>query len=298
VGVFPTETVYGIGASAFEPKAIARLFEVKRRPRFNPLIVHVETIEQVRELCEEIPSWAQRLMERFWPGPLTLVLKKTAMVADLLTAGLSTVAVRMPAHPIAISLLKAAKVPIAAPSANTYMSLSPTSVSHLQPELTSQIDFVLDGGPCEIGLESTIVGWINDRPTLLRPGGLPSESIEVFTGPLAKPSHNDSVQLAPGMAQRHYAPETPLELWSGTPPVPASARSAILSLASRPQFLGFAWQRSLSSTGDLREAASHLFSSLRELDREKPDRIYAEMAPEKDLGIAINDRLRRGAHSG
>jgi L-threonylcarbamoyladenylate synthase len=179
---FPTETVYGLGADAFNPLAVARIFEVKRRPYFDPLIIHVANPADMKNLVKEIPSNAKKLTERFWPGPLTVVLFKNEDIPEIVTAGLSTVAIRMPSHPMALSLIKESQCPIAAPSANPFGYLSPTTAEHVREQLGDQVDLILDGGPCPVGVESTIVSFLEERPRLLRPGGVSLEEIESIIG--------------------------------------------------------------------------------------------------------------------
>lgn len=295
---FPTETVYGLGAAAFDPKAVARIFEAKGRPRFDPLIVHVSGPEQVRLLTDGIPPVAQALIEQFWPGPLTLVLPKAAAVPDLVTAGLPTVAIRMPRHPLALELIRRAGTPVAAPSANAFGFTSPTNVRHVLDHLAGKVDMVLDGGSCPVGIESTIVSLAGESPLLLRPGGIPAEDIEAVTGPLARASHNGSGTVAaPGMLPRHYAPRTPLTIaGSGEPPSPeAGKKVGVLAFRGIASPSRFAAVEILSPGGDLREAAANLFGAIRRLDERRLDGIVAQTVPETGLGLAINDRLARAA---
>jgi L-threonylcarbamoyladenylate synthase len=289
---FPTETVYGLGADAFNPLAVARIFEVKRRPYFDPLIVHVASLDDVEKLVSEVPAQAGRLMDRFWPGPLTVVLWKKDGVPDLVTAGLPTVAVRMPKHPMALSLIKEADVPVAAPSANLFGCLSPTTAGHVRDQLGHRIDFILDGGPCEVGLESTIISFSEAKPGLLRPGGVPLEEIESVIGPVevkgteAKPS-------APGMLPRHYAPRTPISIARHEGNLGNDEKVGLLAFQGPEKDRGFYAVEILSKKGDLREAAANLFAAIRRLDALNLDRIVAEPVPEVGLGRAIMDRLRR-----
>jgi L-threonylcarbamoyladenylate synthase len=296
--VFPTETVYGLGANAFDPKAVAKIFEIKARPWFNPLIVHLPHVDWLSELATEVPLEALRLAKHFWPGPLTLVLPKTQKVSLLVTGGLETVAVRVPSHPLAQELLEAAGFPIAAPSANRFTGLSPTRVEHAQAQLGDSVDFYLDGGPCSVGLESTIVGWQDGKATLLRRGGVPAEEIEALTGPLAAfDGHNDR-PLAPGGLAKHYSPKTPLE-FSQKPYVRDTSRRIGL-LAFQPGAEpdeGFSATKYLSQEGSLCEAAGNLFQALHELEALGLDGILARPFPEKGLGRAINDRLKRAGHA-
>ncbi len=220
---FPTETVYGLGANALEETAVARVFEAKQRPSFDPLIVHVPRIDAVLPLVRTFPAGARRLADAFWPGPLTLVLPKQTRIPDLVTAGLPAVGVRIPDHPMALDLLTAAAVPVAAPSANPFGGVSPTTARHVLDGLRGRIDAVLDGGPCRVGVESTVVSFLHDRPQILRPGGISQEMIEALIGPTAAPTmhsdHPSEAPAAPGMLSRHYATNTPVHLFgpSGSP---------------------------------------------------------------------------------
>lgn len=290
---FPTETVYGLGANAFDPIAVARIFEAKARPHFDPLIVHLSALEEVANVAEPLPEAAQRLAARFWPGPLTLVLPKKPVIPDIVTAGLPTVAVRVPNHPLALALLRSAKVPIAAPSANRFGGLSPTRAEDVRAQLGDVVAEVIDGGPCAVGLESTIVSFVADRPMLLRPGGAPVEDIEAIIGPLHVPKDDEHRSASPGRQLRHYAPRTPITLDLGE----ARAHEKIGLLTFHPPAGSGAFEvvEVLSPQGDLREAAANLFAALRRLDAAGLDIIFAAPVPEHGLGRAIMDRLRRAA---
>ncbi len=212
---FPTETVYGLGANALDAEAVARIYAVKRRPPTSPLIVHVESIEMAKSLVAAWPENAARLTKKFWPGPLTMVLRSSAVIPAIVTAGLPTVGLRMPAHPVALALIRAAGVPLAAPSANRFTELSPTTADHVRRSLDGDVDYVLDGGPCQVGIESTVLSLVETQPVLLRPGGLSRHDLESVIGPIATAS--DPVAGAhpsPGMHARHYSPRTPLFLVS------------------------------------------------------------------------------------
>lgn len=294
VVAFPTETVYGLGASAFDPVAVARIFEIKGRPRFDPLIVHVATPRQVRALATALPEPAQALMRSFWPGPLTLVLPKSKLVPDIVTAGLPTVAIRMPDHPIALTLIRKLGIPIAAPSANLFGRVSPTTAEHVRQQLGNMVDLILDGGRCPIGVESTVVAVLDDTVTLLRPGGTPLEEIERVVGPVQRRPRASTTPLSPGQLPHHYAPRTPLVLMGEDLPETAQRRG-LLSFTVPTSTEGFVAVEVLSKTGDLREAAANLFAALHRLDALQLDVIVAELVPEVGLGLAINDRLRRAA---
>jgi L-threonylcarbamoyladenylate synthase len=289
----PTETVYGLAANALDERACLRIFEVKRRPAFDPLIVHVRSRVQVEELCAEVPPMAEVLMRTFWPGPLTLVLPKRPRVPDLVTSGLDTVAVRQPAHPLTQRLLEALPFPLAAPSANLFGQVSPTTAQHVVDQLGDAIPYVLDGGPCAVGVESTIVGWEDGRCVLYRPGGVALEALEEIAGRV-DPARREVLPAAPGMLESHYAPRTPLLLGDVDALLAAHAgrRIAVLAFA-RPREAHAL--RVLSPRGDLAEAARELFAALRALDASGAERIVAERVPEAGLGRAINDRLRRAA---
>lgn len=296
VVAFPTETVYGLGASAFDERAVARVFEIKGRPRFDPLIVHVSGLEAAAALAADIPPAVERLARRHWPGPLTLVLPKHPVVPDLVTAGLPTVAVRCPRHPVALELLREVGGPIAAPSANRFGGLSPTTAEAAAEQLGEGPDLILDGGPCAVGVESTIVAFEPDGPVMLRPGGLSLEEIEAEIGPVRIAPATDERPRAPGRLARHYAPRTPVRLMEDAlPDDRTAARSALLTLRAPPDAERYAAVEALSPAGDLREAAARLFAALRRLDAMGLDCIFAELMPETGLGRAINDRLRRAA---
>lgn len=294
VVAFPTETVYGLGADAFDARAAARIFEIKARPAFDPLIVHVSGEAMLARVAREIPDRARTLIARFWPGPLTLVLRKRAEVPDLVTAGLETVAVRMPAHPVAHALIERARTPIAAPSANPFGYLSPTRAEHVARMLGERVDLIVDGGATQHGVESTIV-LLEPQPTLLRHGAIAVEEIEAAIGPLARELSNETKPLAPGRLPQHYAPRAAVRIVDDASRVPANERAGAALLAFRASVPGYAAVRVLSERGDLREAAAHLFEYLHELDAAGVTRIDAERVPESGIGAAIIDRLARAA---
>jgi L-threonylcarbamoyladenylate synthase len=295
---FATETVYGLGANAYDPRAVAKIFEAKERPRFDPLIVHLGDAGWLPDVVSSVPPLAQRLIDAFWPGPLTLVLPKTDRVPDLATAGLPTVGVRMPSHPSALQLLQQANVPIAAPSANLFGHVSPTTAQHVAEQLGSRIDYVLDGGACTVGVESTIVDLSGELPTLLRPGGLALEALEAEIGPIqvaiATASENEP-QPSPGRMLRHYATRTPLIIADEAKTLPSVERRGLLTFVAEPGDERYAAIEALSSRGDLAEAAANLFAAMRRLDVRGLEVIVARRVPDVGLGRAINDRLRRAA---
>lgn len=280
----PTETVYGLAGDACCDKAVARIFEVKGRPSFNPLISHVCDEEMARAIAV-IPPEAHELARRFWPGGLTLVLPKRpdCPVSDLATAGLSSIAVRMPNHAVAHELIKRFGGPLAAPSANPSQRLSPTTAQHVADQLGDRIDLILDGGPCWSGVESTVVSFMGERPAMLRPGAVPRASIEKITGPLARPG---KMIASPGMMKRHYAPHAHLRIDADAP----EKGEAWLAFGHS----AYPAAANLSEKGDLVEAAANLFHMLRALDARHP-RIAVAKIPHEGLGEAINDRLKRAA---
>lgn len=286
---FPTETVYGLGANALDQDAVAAIFAAKERPRFNPLIVHVRDSAEAGDLVH-FNAAASALANTFWPGGLTLVLprRERCPLALLVSGGLSTAAIRAPAHPIARSLVEAAGVPIAAPSANRAGRISPTKATDVADELQGRVDLILDGGPCRLGIESTVIGFEREKPILLRPGAISREEIENLVGPLQNPE-NDAVQ-APGMMASHYAPRARLRLNAKT----AEPGEALLAFGPDPP-KGAGAICNLSLSGDLREAAANLFSMLRQLDRSGAETIAVMPIPDRGLGEAINDRLARAA---
>ncbi|TKB65965.1 MAG: threonylcarbamoyl-AMP synthase [Nitrospira sp.] len=296
---FPTETVYGLGCDAMNAEAAAKIFEAKQRPQFDPLIVHIADRKQLETLVEFVPPLAQQLMDHFWPGPLTLILPKQTAVPDLITAGLSTVAVRMPNHPVAQSLIREAGTPIAAPSANLFGYVSPTTAQHVAAGLGSTVDLILDDGPCPIGVESTIVSLAGSQPELLRPGSITIEQLSAVIGAIRRSVSVNHTPIAPGQLSRHYATQTPLTILASAgarPILKDGVRTGLLIHShARDTDDRFAAVEVLSSTGDLREAARHLFAALRRLDSLGLDRIYAEPCQEEGLGVAIMDRLHRCA---
>lgn len=281
---FPTETVYGLGADAGNDKAVAAIFAAKGRPSFNPLIVHVRDLTEAEKLAE-LSEDARKLAARFWPGGLTLVLprRKSAQLSLLVSAGLDTVALRVPANAIAQKLLGAAGCPIAAPSANRSGTVSPTRVEHVG----DLADMVLDGGQTKLGIESTIIGFEDGKPVMLRPGAIAREDIEATIGPLV--ARSGDLINAPGQLQSHYAPQTKMRLNA------TDVKSSEALLAFGPPLSGGRVMRNLSERGDVNEAAANLFAMMRELDAAGADCIAVMPVPDTGLGEAINDRLRRAA---
>jgi L-threonylcarbamoyladenylate synthase len=291
---FPTETVYGLGGDATNERAVAAIFEAKGRPQFNPLISHVLGADEARRFVQWSET-ADKLAARFWPGPLTVVLPraKGSTIALLSTAGLDTVAIRAPSHPVAQALIRAAGRPIAAPSANRSGAVSPTRAEHVAESLGDRVSMILDGGPCPVGVESTVLDLSTPRPTLLRPGGATRESIEAVIGPIALSDAlplGDSARKSPGQLESHYAPARPVRLEATS----VGPDEGLLAFGPTPP-AGAMLTCNLSLSGDLAEAAANLFAQMRALDRPGIGRIAVMPIPETGLGLAINDRLRRAA---
>ncbi|HTH17372.1 MAG TPA: L-threonylcarbamoyladenylate synthase [Magnetospirillum sp.] len=284
---FPTETVYGLGADATNDRAVAAIFEAKGRPSFNPLIVHVAEPAEAEALVQ-VDERARAVMARFWPGPLTLVLprRKDSPVSLLASAGLDTIAVRLPDHPVARALIAAAKRPIAAPSANRSGAVSPTLPEHVAESLGARVGLILDGGPCRVGVESTVLDLSGKQPALLRPGGIPLEALEQALGTrLIRPTDHADAPKSPGMLESHYAPGLPVRL-NATSVTPGEA---LLAFGAMDGTLN------LSPAGDLEEAAANVFAMLRALDSAEFSGIAVAPIPDHGLGLAINDRLKRAA---
>lgn len=292
----PTETVYGLAGNIYSEKAIRRIFEVKQRPLFNPLIVHVHSIEQLKEIVSDIPAKAHLLAEAFWPGSLTLILKKKPGIPDVITAGKETVAVRIPNHPVALKLLRELPFPLAAPSANPFNRISPTSALHVESYFKDSIQMVLDGGECENGLESTIIGFEDNEPVLYRLGAISVEEIEKIVGKISIKNKQEKAPNAPGMLAKHYSPRTKTYLVDDVEKFIADHRDKAIGLVclSKPiTALPLKHVEVLSESGDLKEAASRLYSSLHKLDDLQLDMIVAQRLPNIGLGKSMNDRLER-----
>ena len=292
----PTETVYGLAGNALSPVAVRKIFALKQRPAFNPLIVHVGTKDALEQVAAEVPDGAWRLAQEFWPGPLTLVLPKRNIVPDEVTAGKSTVAIRMPAHELTLALLRQLDFPLAAPSANPFGSISPTTAQHVDQYFGERLPLVLDGGPCQRGIESTIVGFVDGQAVLYRLGSISASQIEAVVGPLWEQRHDDTAPAAPGMLSRHYAPATPAILVSDLPAALAEhgGRRVGLLLYRRPdQLPAVDHLEVLSANGDIEEAARNLYAALHRLDAAGLDLIIAERVPAGGVGAVINDRLER-----
>ena len=290
---FPTETVYGLGADALRPDAVQKIFAAKGRPTDNPLIVHVAALEQADHLSARVPAAARALMDRFWPGPLTVILPKSDAVPSVVTAGLSTVGLRWPRHPLAQSFLEACETPVAAPSANRSGRPSPTTWQAVQQDLDGRIACILTGGRTDAGVESTVVDCTTSPPTVLRPGAISVETLrdeigEVMTGE----DGSDEAPRSPGTRHRHYAPRASVVLVSAPAEAAADSRAAYIGVDAPPAGHAFVRARTVDT---LDEYAAELFHFFREADREDVDVIYAQVVAEDGLGRALNDRLRRAA---
>jgi len=291
---FPTETVYGLGANALDSRAVERIFKAKGRPTTSPLIVHVSTIGMARELATEWPPLAQVLAERFWPGPLTLVVRKKPAIPDIVTAGLPTVGLRMPAHPVALALLREADIPIAAPSANRFTQLSPTTAEHVRRGLGERVSYILNGGPCTVGIESTVLSVVDQPAVLLRPGGVSRREIEDIVGPITSRTQADSSEAhaSPGMHPKHYSPRTSLVLVTDGA-LPTKGRGVYLQLRCTPVNPADI----VPMPSDPRDYAARLYATLHEVDQQGYDWIAVELPAESPEWESVLDRLRRAAAS-
>jgi L-threonylcarbamoyladenylate synthase len=298
VGI-PTETVYGLAGNALNANAVARIFTIKGRPHFDPLIVHVRDIEHAAQWVESISPASQALANAFWPGPLTLLFQKKPVIPDLVTSGLNTVGIRCPNHPLTRELLHQLDFPLAAPSANPFGYISPTRAEHVNEQLGAQIPYILDGGPCKVGIESTIIGFDEGKPRIFRVGALPIEAIEKIIGPVTVEIDSTDRPVAPGQLLRHYSPTKKFVLGNITELLEhvGNRRAGALTFSSAIKGIDPDHQRMLSSSGNLEEAAKNLFAAMRELDKLEVDVILAEEVPDEGIGMAINDRLRRAAVS-
>ena len=292
----PTETVYGLAGNAFEESSVNKIFKIKNRPSFNPLIVHVPNPKYINKIAQNIPKIAQKLSKHFWPGPLTLVLEKQKHISDIVTAGKSTVAVRVPNHKLTLDLLSKLPFPLVAPSANPFGFTSSTSADHVIEYFADKIDLILDGGVSLKGIESTIIGFENDNPVLYRHGSIAIEEIEKIIGKVEIKNKNNLSPEAPGMLKRHYAPKTKIvfsnDFIKSIKSYP-NKKIGILCLKKIKKIPKSVHQEVLSSDGNLNEAAKNLYASLHKLDRLNLDLILTSIVPEYELGRSINDRLRR-----
>lgn len=295
VGI-PTETVYGLAGNALSEKAILNIYQTKNRPKFDPLIAHTDSLEKVRHLVTYIPEKAREIAENFWPGPITMLLEKTDQVPDLLTSGLPRVAVRIPKHNLTEQLLSKLDFPLAAPSANPFGYVSPTAAQHVDAQLGDRIEYVLDGGLCEVGIESTIVGFQEDEVIVHRLGGMKLDDLKNMVGKVRLEVNQSSNPVAPGMIKTHYSPGKKMLLGNIEDNLEAanSDKVGIISFQKDYQVAG-AKQIILTPSGDMAEAARNVFSALREMDDDRVKLILVEPVPNTGLGLAINDRLRRAA---
>lgn len=293
----PTETVYGLAGNAFNENAVTNIFKTKKRPAFDPLIVHADSVEKVKTYVSDFPEMAEKLASHFWPGSLTMILPRSEKIHDLITSGLDTVAVRVPKHPLTLELLATLDFPVAAPSANPFGYVSPTSATHVNDNLGEFIPYILDGGECQVGIESTIVGFPDGVPTVYRKGGISIEEIEQVIGKIEVRAHSSSQPTAPGMLKKHYAPDANILIGDIDELYKEFKGKNLMTLSLNHTVEGLDTERQfhLSSEGDLAEAAQNLFKMLRKLDTLQPEIILTQLLPEEGLGVAINDRLRRAA---
>ncbi|MBC7485936.1 MAG: threonylcarbamoyl-AMP synthase [Cytophagaceae bacterium] len=294
----PTETVYGLAGNALNPDAVLSIFKAKERPSFDPLIVHTDSIEKIERWVTHFPKALKALSTAVWPGPLTILLPRNELIADIVTSGLETVGIRIPNHPLTLSLLQSLDFPLAAPSANPFGYISPTQAAHVNEQLGDLIPYILDGGSCEVGIESTIVAWENNQLHVLRLGGLSVEVIENLSHQKVTLHLNQSSNPhAPGMLKSHYAPRKPLYIGDIDQLLKQHTGKRIGVLSFQHAVPDINIQRTLSTKGDPHEASKNLFRFLRELDQSDAEILISEFVPEFDLGRAINDRLRRAAYS-
>ena len=311
---FPTETVYGLGANALDPAAVRSIFEAKGRPADNPLIVHIYDRSQLGAICD-IPEKAPVLMDAFWPGPLTLLFPRKNTIPDIVTAGLPTVAVRMPSHPVAKSMLEACSIPVAAPSANTSGRPSPTTADHVREDMNGKIPLILDGGSCDVGLESTVLDLCHGQPVILRPGGVTRGMLEevlgedvLLAGSILRPLKPDEKALSPGMRYRHYAPKGTVTLVEGDESnvigalrslclrdISEGKKSCVLCFSEHVPLLRDCDPHDMGSKDKQAEVAHRLFDILRHLDQEGMETVYSEVLPPEDIGLAVMNRLGRAA---
>lgn len=293
----PTETVYGLAANALNPKAVEKIFLAKNRPNFNPLIIHLSNFETIEKYVQNIPENAKKLAEAFSPGPITFLFMKKSTVPNIVTAGKDTVAVRIPNHPLTLELLSQLNFPLAAPSANPFGYISPTSAQHVENQLSGKVDYILDGGNCSVGLESTIIDFTSEEPIILRLGGLSVEAIESVVGKLEVQINIEKNPSVPGQLKSHYAPKKTLIIGEIEDLIVKYSGKSI-GILSFDRFYPEIIEENqviLSKSGDLEEAAQNLFTGLRFLDEKEIDLILTEKFPEEGLGRAINDRISRAA---
>ena len=292
----PTETVYGLAANIYSRSAIEKVYKLKMRPVNNPLIVHISKPSILNEVAKNIPSKALELANVFWPGPLTLILEKNDQIPDRITAGKKTVAVRIPNHPIALKLLNSLNFPLAAPSANPSGSISPTSAEHVSLYFKKELNFILDGGSCLHGLESTIIGFENNNPILYRLGAITIEKIEEIIGPIKVKNQNDNDPSSPGMLSKHYSPKTQIQIIENICDAVKQNKTkkiGVLSLEKKSRLDSQIYQEVLSPSGNIEEAAKNFYAALHRLDHMNLDLIVTSFFPDKGIGKTINDRIKR-----
>lgn len=298
VVAIPTETVYGLAGNIYSDKALNKIYELKKRPHFNPLIVHINSISKLSLVSKEIPEKALKLANAFWPGPLTLILKKQDSISSIISAGKETVAVRVPNHPVALELLNRLDFPLAAPSANPFTSISPTSSQHVFEYFNTELPLILEGGNCEKGVESTIIGFENNNPVLYRHGSISIEEIEKEVGKVIVFTNDDVAPNAPGMLKKHYAPKTPIILTKSIDNLIEKYKGqkiGLLVFNSKIENPEIKHQEIVSPNNNLNEAAANLYAALHKLDKLDLDIIIAEEFPNVGLGNTINDRLKRAS---
>lgn len=294
----PTETVYGLAANAFSEAAVKKIFALKNRPSFNPLIVHIASVADLEKLATNIPPLAYKLAAAFWPGPLTLLLKKKPIVPECVTAGNTTVAVRIPNHPLTLALLNQLPFPLAAPSANPFMSISPTKPEHVKNYFDGKLKYILDGGACHDGIESTIIGFSSNKAVLYREGSCEIWEIEKITGKLLSASSDSDKLEAPGMMKKHYAPKTPFVVtinYQSEIKKHSGKKIGVLTFLEVEKDEAIFTQKHLSNDNSFKEAATNLYATLIDLDAMHLDLIIAEYMPNQGLGNTINDRLERAS---
>ena len=295
VVAIPTETVYGLAGNAFEPKALAKIFAAKERPTFDPLIVHIADIAQLTDIAKDIPDSAYRLAEAYWPGPMTIILPKKDCIPDLCTSALPSVAVRFPSHPIAQAIIKESGLPLAAPSANLFKHVSPTTAEHVAAQLADRIAGIVDGGPCSVGVESSIISLVGE-PTVMRPGAITPEMFKAILGEVKikeSTSKPGQPMLAPGQCDTHYRPQVPL--YYGEVPAGYTLPKHTVRIAFGSQAGPIPATVNLSATGDMVEATSKLYAFMHDLDKSEYDLILVDPIPNTGVGMALNDRLKRAS---
>jgi L-threonylcarbamoyladenylate synthase len=293
---FPTETVYCLGADLYNKSAVAKVFEAKKRPKFDPLIVHISDSEQIGPLVETVPQKAKALMDRFWPGGLTIVLPKKDTYHDIVTAGMIGVSVRLPSNETARELIRLAGTPVAVAAANTFGNVSPTTSQHVREDLGDSVQIILDDGPCTIGIETTIISFLEGEPVKLRPGAVPLDEIEKVIGPVRRSITPGLASFFPGVSDHHYTRRNVMIFVDQVEQLPLDMDIGLLSFKPIEDKGNYSAIEVLSQNGDLQEAGRNLFSALRRLDAAEIDLIVAQRVPDEGIGIAINDRLARACY--